>query len=736
MPKLTRCVKDHQWIQWQARRTDSQDSCPIDLYWWWHDLTTFRVFQPAGGAYPHVMQFIAEGNVAKFCQCKDEIGAITVPSEYLRDLPQNAGLARYFTFNVDVPRLRPSFFAGVEGDPDSDALRRIVEKLITCKHLTRLQLGFPRGEDSPDSRKNDNDVSPTAAAQSRSPVVVKNADVVIGVIDNGAAFAHAAFRNAGGLGSRFEIIWNQTRQLSYLNFDEHTWTLSGAGWYGAVIDSTKIDRIMKRCARDDEIDELGCYGSLVSQKGSERAIRSRESHGASVAAAVAGSLDAANVIPTGADDCQQMRSPELADAAAKAPIIFVDMPNEQIEISSGRWMPVTVLDGVRFIVAEARKRFKPRDSQKRVPVVINISSGSSAGSHDGNSMIESALTEILNSDPLIAITVSAGNSRLTQSHFETILSPKASEDIYVRVPPAKRFETYVELWPAWQTADGKTALVSPDNLKIAIKSPAEETFRNVVVGGEEVVFLDGEGNVIAGIRFAKNAVQSRNRAMALLVISATSPHEIRPSAPYGNWVIRCTNNAGAPLKIQAWIERDEIVFGLRQPQQARFIDADYTPPQANNWIEDTKNSVSRYSTLSNLASASHAFAVAAGVGGEKTGFVSPYSGGGSGRSELDGSPLLMARADRSPAQPGMPAWGNYRSARRHMNGTSIAAPQAARWIANAFARGNDRHSVEVMAQFSQPRTHPHLNAVAAGEGRLFIEASDFLPLGCNGENKR
>lgn len=736
MPKLTRLLNDEQWIQWQEGKMGCGGPCPIDLYWWWHDLTTFRVFRPLGGAYPHVVQFIAEGDIAAFSSWKDDLEGVTIPPEYLRDLPQSAGLSRYFTFSVSVPRLRPSLFLRVEGDPDSEDLQRIVKTLIACPHLTRFQLGFPRGEDSLDSRKNDNDISPPAPSQKQSSVVPKNAEVVIGVIDNGAAFAHAAFRKNDGLTSRFEIVWNQTQQLSHLNFDEPAWVRSDACWYGAVIHSNEMDGIMRRFSRGDEIDELGCYGSLVARKGGERAIRSRESHGASVSAAVAGSLDASNVIPAGADDSQEMRSRELDDAAAKAPIIFVDMPYEQIEISSGRWMPVTVLDGVRFIVAEARKRFKFNSSQNRVPVVINISSGSSAGSHDGNSMIESALTEILNADPLIAITVSAGNSRLTQSHIETILPSKAVEDIYVRVPPAKRFETYVELWPMWQTADGKSAVVSPENLQIEIKSPTEQTFRPVVVGREEVVFYDSDGDVIAAMRFANNVVQSRNRPMALLVISATSPHESRPSAPYGNWVIRCTNSAEQALRIQAWIERDEIVFGIRQPQQARFIDSTDHPPEANSWIEDAKNSVSRFSTVSNLASASHVFAVAAGVGGLKTGFVSPYSGGGSGQSAFDGSPLLMARADRSPAQPGMPAWGNYRSARRHMNGTSIAAPQAARWIANAFARGNDRHCLEVLAHFSQPRKHPHLNEIAAGEGRLFVQASDLLPSGCNSAPER
>ena len=87
-------------------------------------------------------------------------------------------------------------------------------------------------------------------------------------------------------------------------------------------------------------------------------------------------------------------------------------------------------------------------------------------------------------------------------------------------------------------------------------------------------------------------------------------------------------------------------------------------------MDSTGYSVSRYDSKSSLANAQGAFAVAAGVGGRESGYVSPYSGGGSETSEV-ARPHFIARADRNAAQPGIPVFGTYASARYHMNGTSV-----------------------------------------------------------------
>lgn len=743
----------------------------IDPYFWWHSITDFRAFQPSGdGVQPSSYSFIAEGNLDEFRKwAKDR--PITVPAAYSTPLraSTNSGLARYFTISLDIPFHRPSLFAGRQGEMDRHALGLLLIALINCEHLVRLQLGFSRGEMLPDSKKNDNDSygsqteaqleggAPIAALEPLSQprrwetnVQVRDACVVIGVIDDGAAFAHATMLEPNGRNSRVKLVWNQTQQISHLNGQVWRTPCDSTGkevtWYGSALEASNIAALIKANLVHGELDELGCYAALVSDKGAVRALRSRESHGAAVLAAAAGSLDATNVIPLSADASQQMRPLEISDAASRAPVIFVDLPHELITISSGRWMSICALDGVRFIIEQARARFQRTESKSRVPVVINISSGSSAGPHDGSSIFESALTEILKSDPLIAVTLAAGNSRLARCHVvETMIPGVDQVSICLRIPPAKKFETYVEIWPEWFDAAGKKLPDSPETLTLEIESPYGEK-RTLHCDDDGIRFREKQANrgatkaeyenndqadVIAGALFASNVSQSNGRPMALLVVAATAPHERLVSAPFGNWTIRATNKSQHTLRINAWIERDETVYGIRRPQIAHFIKDANALGSVLDWDDITDRSVSRQQTTSNFANADKAFAVAAGVGGRADGFVSSYSGAGAGGSDLyGGRPFFVARADRSPAQPGIPAWGNYRSARRHMNGTSIAAPQVARVIANAFARGNDREYLECLVQYAQPRIHPHLEAIASGEGRVFVDISDIPPSDC------
>ncbi|MEQ1593646.1 MAG: hypothetical protein ABL985_00955 [Casimicrobium sp.] len=561
-----------------------------------------------------------------------------------------------------------------------------------------------------------------AAAESSAKNPQTEANVVLGVIDDGAAFGHASVCEVSTqkLKSRVSLIWNQTRESHRLN-ERHWTSRKEAGWHGGELESEKIAELIDEHSSGSELDELACYSALFDADATERALRGRESHGAAVMTTMAGRFGAAGRHLNSVRASSGIAETKAVDKASEAPIIFVELPYEHIAISSGRWMPISALDGVRYIIARARERFRGSRSP-RVPVVINISSGSNTGPHDGTSMIESAFAEILESDPWVAITVAAGNSRLTGTHVDVVVPPNASNEIVVRVPPRKKFETYAEFWPQWERPENGSIPLDYSSVTFDVKSPTGEVQKSVKFDDSEAVFRDVAKQVLAGFRSASDAVQAKNRPMALLVVSATAPHEFLSNAPYGNWVVRCNNRSNVPLRIKAWVERDEIVFGVRQPQHARFASTGAEPPARDNWSDESAGDISRRETTSNMANTAHVFAVAAGTGDKGNGFVSPYSGGGDGGVR----PQLIARADRNPAQPGILVWGNYRGARRHMNGTSIAAPQAARWIANCFANGIDRTHLECLTMHAQPRSHPHLRGIADGEGRLFID-SDEMP---------
>ena len=714
----------------------------IDLYCWWADIVGFRTAIPSQGSFPTTVSFITEGDIkgfADWAKAHSDYG-IEIPGSYLNAATVTVKPARFFTFILRIlPKVATRMSGGElehpvpTGEVDQTGLAEALREILACAHLHRVQLGYPLGEyqvdqaDPDDSKFHCDEWLPLSEKPSKA--------VVLGVIDDGAAFAHASVRKAGIEKSRVDMVWYQSRRVKLLT--RKFWQHPVIRWYGAQMGRDQMASAVEDSKTDGGINELRCYASLRKKTEYRRSLRSRESHGAAVLSAFAGSLNAANVISTSADAQQLSRPRELDDAASIAPIVLVDLPYEVTAISSGRWMPGSALDGVRFIIEQARGRYRGVHSED-VPVVINISSGSSGGPHDGHSMFESALTELLEADCRLAVTLAAGNSRLANSHTDVAVRRGESVEIVVRVPPDKGHETYIEFWPAWAMDGGRSDQLISSAVSFCVTTPDGRRSKVLNAGTGEAVFTN-EGSPIAGIKFAKNAAQSLNRPMALLIVAPTLQHEWRPVAPSGNWVITCRNSSDQDVRVRAWIERDEVVFGIRKPQLAHFVHSGEGKDQINNWMDNTGYSMSRYDTKSSLANAQGAFAVAAGVGGRETGFVSPYSGAGSETSEL-ARPHFIARADRNPAQLGIPVFGTYGSARHHMNGTSIAAPLAARWIANYMACGNDRPHIDSLAQFSSPRVHPHLRhpetgakEIAAGEGRWFVDPTESSTLLCLGK---
>lgn len=719
---------------------------PADLYLWWAIFSDFRVSHPLNGAFPTTISFIAERAVDKnsidFSTLRLAKPAVINPvyTELTDRAPSQP--TRFFTFTIEVPFL--PFIDARTREVNSAELEAALLTVFTHKGFKRLQLGFPRGRFANENQ--DSTASPPSPLREEASVPAQSvADVVIGVVDNGAAFAHGSLRDSTGLQTRLVTVWNQSRVQPIKSLNGKYWRRALRGWYGAVLPQAEMNNAMKDSERHGEVDELTCYESLYLDRESQRVLNNRDVHGAAVLTCVAGAFNPMWMIKTSSDANAPTRPRRVKDAASRAPVIFVDVPFETATVSSGRWMPLAALDAVRFILDEAQRRYckklaTPDTPAQPVPVVINISSGSNAGSRDGQSMFESALTELLEACPTLSVAVATGNARLSSAHAVRLVAAGKTGELVVRVPAAKRGETYVEFWPEWEEAlMGEPFAAHAAGLKFSLVTP---NGTEIIVGNSDTngALLKSGENVVAGLNYVFNAVQSQGRPMALLVIAATAPLQQLPYAPYGNWTVKCENKTGRTVRIKAWIERDEIVSGIRRPQFAHFCETSNVPPPKNDWVDIAGISVSRYDTSSNLANAKGTFSVAASMGPRDDGYVSPYSGGGSAVSGA--RPSLIARADRSSAKPGVPVFGSYGSARQHMNGTSIAAPQAARWIANYVAQGCDRSSIQLLAQYSVPRNHPHLKDnetgrewVAASEGRWFIDPWDESSKLCLGESK-
>ena len=680
---------------------------PIDPYMWWLESTQYRALR-RDGLQPIKFSFIAHGNsqALQAAVTRDlDANQVTVIVLGIYEQPfSNGKRPEFWTLQVDFSGFVKTLSAELDESAQQiqigNKTREILIWLIEQPSIKRLQLGFPRGTGKvgnvpqpADGKRPQTSIQSTAKKEGK-----ETAKVVIGVIDDGCAFAHDGLCSATS--TRMAFVWSQTTFADSYGADTD-WEIPRNFEYGRELTGRSLNHLIAKYTAGGEVRETDCYQRYYGVDKPVRGMLGRESHGAAMTMLAAG----------------QLRNSD--DEAGKAPVIFVDLPIEQAEISSGRWMPVNGLDAMRYIQSRARDSFRRKVKKEPLPVVINLSSGSSAGPHDGTSMLECAMDEMLKHDPHLAITLAAGNGRTAKSHVRKALSAKGECAVEFFVPPGKKWETYVEIWLP-KNVDEKVLRALTFELIAPNGQSARVSLSNKA--GTFIERINRKNEKIAGMLLRANVVQSIDRAMVLVAIAPTNIHPVYPYSPSGIWKVNVTSKrSSAQVELNCWIERDEVVFGARRPQMARFVSDEQTLVSRNQWAESaTAATIRRDGTFSNIASGGYTFAVAAGTRDYENGFPSPYSGA---PMLNEASPAFVAKADRSPAQPGILVSGNYRGARRHINGTSVAAPQAARWIANEMAEGRTRLDIAkfVTSKRKLPaRLHPNTGVAAPNDGVVFV----------------
>lgn len=672
---------------------------PRDPYLRWAELSAWRNLKPSG-RLPAQLSFIVERSAdsADWNDVRSTMFGISVQPAYDAALPATGQPARFATLRIATT------LPGAPGTtlPPAAIAARIASVLANPK-VARLQLGYPRGA-----------AFESAAPSAPRPIEPAQAvPVVLGVIDYGCPFAHADLLDAM-LQPRVALLWQQSTRDAATT----PWQPPVGFDHGRVLDRQAMIDLMADSRRDGRVDELLCYEAAFAVPGRDpddpaaparsswlkpsRVLLSRASHGSGVLTlAAAPPARLAALAPPGLPAAEQAPYALYApagDAASTCPLIAVDLPREQSEVSSGRWLPINALDGMRFIVGEARQRYTwtaagaaAPEVAEPVPVVVNLSSGAHAGAHAGQAMFERAMQELLAADDKLAITLAAGNSRLTEAHAELAVPAQGQAELGLFVPPSQPFDTCVEFWlpPGATLASLAIDVVAPGGAVLSVDG-----------AHPEVEWRAPGDQLMAALLLYPAVVQATDRTMALLVIWGTTSSITRTSpAPAGPWRIHVRNGGAQSLTVSAWIECDEVIFGRRRAQMARFFNPARSGPDETP-AEVAARLVRRDDTLSNIATAPLALAVAAYRGRRDEGPVSRYSGMPALQAPVDREhPLprswlpLAAATDAGLSHPGVRVPGNRGGALQRFNGTSAAAPQAARYMANAMAAGATRTAV-------------------------------------------
>lgn len=615
-------------------------------------------------------------------------GHLRIARRYLEDLqhPQRGRL--FFTARVsvshlanlarrgDILRIEPAFLAGQPSMAPPERiwlghLSKPAFRPATVLALLRAMAhGGLQGVDGADILQSMRRVE-ARSVRTRSRASTRP---VMGVIDFGCAFGHPSLQSRSDP-SRTRVcwLWDQGRSAAAPPGSPlWPWVRPDDLAYGREASGEKLDALMRsvqhaarQAAAGEQIRPSQLQDAYAMAAGLPELLLPW-SHGTAVLGLAAGWPLA------------QAHPDEAPDAAADADIVFVQLPQDAVNDQSGGWVTSYVLDGIEYILARARGR----------PAVINISVGSYAGSHDGQSLMERALTHVAR-HPGVKLVMAAGNGAGRKGHAVAELKPGQQATLHWAVPGDDPTQSFLELWyqlpddrqgPHFELSHGgiiplecNTALAAPIHRRSGVQQPA----------GAWVHVPQAQPGTSAGRLFLALAPTAEREAQAAGLAAA----------PAGLWSIKVVNRSSNPLRIHAYIERDEVG---QSPLGGR-------PDSVLHAANESPWKVREGGTLTAQSTATGVLAVGAlvragGVGAGRPVDLAAYSSRGGDRlgqrqdvdvlapgdERIEGLDRGLVVLSHDPQAGARDAPSGSRSPLR-LSGTSLAAPWMARQEFNALA---------------------------------------------------
>ncbi len=523
-----------------------------------------------------------------------------------------------------------------------------------------------------------------AQADAKAPSLGAN---VVAVIDSGCPFAHRQFldRANGGLCSRVRYLWDQDRvkpapESGGAEKTECWYAVEKFG-YGREMTTDGMTRLMAKCTnKNGEVDE-----DLVYTKAKYEVLESRATHGAHVLDVAAGKVNPL----TGAED-----------AASHADIIFVQLPRDTVADTSGRSMTKYVLDALKYIFE------KTTNAQH---LVINLSYGSSAGPHDGSSILERAMDRLIETERAahpnrkLELVLPAGNHFLGQGHGSISLKEKTpSGTLYWQVMPDDYTDSFLELWYPKRRAG---------SIKVEVRSPGGQT--RTVTGLDSYTRLDNRAGKLVGAVVHSQKTPNGQDVMVLIALGPTHP-DSWAKTEHGIWQVEVHLQDKSALEVRAWVERDDPLPGQGSQHQSYLLSR-----KLERGIDDEDvpgDTVKRKTTGNSLANGQRPIVVGAYVAA--SGQISSYSAAGptGNAARCAAWPDYLAVGDEADDLLGVLAAGTRSGVHVRMNGTSVAAPQIARAILQEWVNKHSYPAASPKSLTPYPRAQGSIRDARLGSG--------------------
>lgn len=492
---------------------------------------------------------------------------------------------------------------------------------------------------------------------------------IVGVIDHAINIFHHRFQLVAGQETRITYAWMQGGQ-----FDE---TAGETVPFGREWTRDDINTALQNIGGDDDA-LLRQLDADFSRTGLHP-LALRAAHGTHV-------LDLA----AGMDPDQGM--------GGDVPIIAVNLPPEVAREPTGSVLSLFFLQAFDYILQRARQIME--EVRAPIPVYINFSFGLSGGMRGGRHLVERAmdrgrdrhqstpLEDVVGHRP-VEVFIPAGNRNMARGHVASIGSPLIETvwQIQPGDPSANHMDIRIEVATPLSTPVLRLSLTRPGT-DTAITTEFTSTGQARILRG------DAGGELGRALLRSEGAVDDHGVHLFNLSIAlaATDPGASeREALPPGGWGVTVEQTGTVPIRMDAWILRDDTPPGYRDNgRQSYFVDAQYREQDETGRLitsdpEGITSGIQRQGTLNAIATAEFPTVVGGVYGQTPDGLATeapravPYSA-----TPLPNRPLtpevveFSAPSERSLLRSGVLAAGTRSGSTVALNGTSVAAPQVLR----------------------------------------------------------
>ena len=604
----------------------------IDPYLVWAEADQFSAYPQMPQSLPIIIELQPGKTIQDLAQASKPEWLSITPVYLWPDAPIHL---RYCTAHA-----KPHFFREFRGE----ALAAVI---------ARFELGLPAGSQSQAS----------STAGNKASVASKLTGKVMGLIDGGLAFANANFLRDGKARTRY--FWRQ---------DAHGIGRTPEDFgYGHELSGEEIDVAMDRHRHNGMVDEAGVYNEFELTD-----LRRLVNHGTHVMDIACGprtvTAQMAN-LPPGFDAPPTWQ--EAGDDASRCPVVAVQLDWNTVLDTSGGSMNVRILDALMYILSRCDSTAK---------VAVNVSWGTLAGPHDGSSVLEAAMDNLIDlRQGTLEIIVPAGNSYQSRTHANAALAAGEQKSLTWCVQADDRTQSFLELWLAGPVA----ALM---RASVRVTPPGCAALPWVAIG-ESGMWTDGGAKPLCALIFPDKVATGTTGTSALLALapSASFARDIA-TAPCGDWTVDIRNDGTEALVFDAYIERDDVPIGTtgRGGRQSYFTDALYdTSGNPGSFVDDPDNPtpIRRSGNFNSISTGARTLATGGTrVSDDSWAVYSPRNPDPDhARPERPGVvkiPRHQAFSDQNPASLGLPAAGTTSGSVVRLIGTSSATPQIARAVFN------------------------------------------------------